>query len=59
MSDRNLREVEGAGGAEGKRSCGNRAKEAQVDQVGRRKGKGKDHAKFGGHKNSESMVRRP
>ena len=48
---------EGVGGAEGKRIFVTRAKEAQVDKVGRRKEKGKDYAKIGGDKNNESMVR--
>ena len=42
LSEADLR---GVGGAEGKRSLGAPTKEAQADQVGRRKGKGKDHAR--------------
>ena len=48
-----------AGGAEDKGSAGTRTKEAQSDQVGRRKGKGKDHAKVGCVKSNRSMVWRP
>ena len=40
----------------GKRSFGARTKEAYADQVGRRKGKGKDHAKVGGVKSNRSVV---
>ena len=59
ISGEDLRGVQGAGGAEGERSFGARTKEAQADQVGRRKEKGKAHAKVGGVKSNRSMVRRP
>ena len=45
-----LRGVEGVGGEQGNRIFGTRAKEAQVDKVGRRKGNCKDHANIGGEK---------
>ena len=48
LSEADLRGVEEAGRAEGRRSFGARSKEAQT--VRRRKGKGKDHAKVGGVK---------
>ena len=44
---------------EGNKSSDTCPKEAQVDEVDRRKGKDKDHAKIGGDKNNESTVWRP
>ena len=59
VSRESLRGIQRAGGAKGKRSVGAGTKEAYADQVGRRKGKGKDHAKVGGVKSKRSMVWRP
>ena len=56
MSGEDLRGVQGDGGAEGKISFGARTKEAQADQVRRRKGRRKDHAKSGGVKCTRSLA---